>query len=939
MAFTPCMLSQTKSKPVKPAAVQSAWVKKTLKHLSLEEKVGQLIMPAFRGIYLNSNSAEFKEIKRQIQKIHVGGFILFAGDVYESAILIDKMQSLSKLPLLIASDFERGANFRIRSTVSFPWNMAIGATGCEHWAEVEGKITAQEARAMGVNWIFAPVLDVNNNPSNPVINIRSFGEDAELVARLGGAFVRGAQQAGVLATGKHFPGHGDTGVDSHLELPLITADRQRLEKLEFVPFKKAIDNGVWAIMTAHLAVPALESDLNIPATLSRKVVQGVLQQELGFSNLVVTDSLKMAGLANGFWIGDAVVRAVKAGVDVLLDPPNADVVYQALLEATRRGDIPEERLNQSVEKILHAKAWLGLPKSPGVNLEAVSKVIDDPELQEQAQQMADASMTLVRDSRNFLPVDVRSIRSALAVLVLGRDQQEETTLFEEELRRRLEQLTIHRISTASSDSQLAEVLKEAETADLVICATFARLVTGTGTVGLPEKLAHCVTQLVALEKPVLVIAFGNPYIIQQFSQARAYLCTFSNADVSQTATVKAIFGEIPVAGQLPATLPGIAKIYSGIQRSKLNMKLAADLPGELQPIRDRLSTLESLIERHIRERAFPGASVAIGYRGHLIYQQAFGRFDYSARGTPVTPETIYDLASLTKVVSATTLAMQLFETGQLRLEFPVSRFYPSFTDGGREKITIQHLLTHCSGLPAHLPFYRDTRGKSEFVRKILQTPLEYEPGTKAAYSDLGIILLGSILEKMTARPQDELARKRIFAPLGMTHTLFKPEPSLKSKIAPTENDPWRGRLAQGEVHDNNAFAMGGVSAHAGLFSTSGDLSIFCQMLVNGGVYDHHRIVKRGTLEKFVTRQNLPPGSSRALGWDTPSDESSAGSLLSSKSFGHTGFTGTSIWVDPTRQLFIILLSNRVYPTHDNNAIREVRREVADAVVRAIEGTK
>src|SRR2546426_484735 len=242
----------------------------------------------------------------------------------------DKACILSKLPLLIASDFERGANFRIRSTVSFPWNMAIGATGSEHWAEVEGKITAQEARAMGVNWIFAPVLDVNNNPSNPVINIRSFGEDAELVARLGVAFVRGAQQAGVLATGKHFPGHGDTGVDSHLELPLVTADRQRLEKMEFVPFKKAIENGVWAIMTAHLAVPALESDPNIPATLSRKVLQVVLQQELEFSNLVVTDSLKMAGLANGFWIGDAVVRAVKAGVDVLLDPPNADVVYQAL---------------------------------------------------------------------------------------------------------------------------------------------------------------------------------------------------------------------------------------------------------------------------------------------------------------------------------------------------------------------------------------------------------------------------------------------------------------------------------------------------------------------------------------------------------------------------------------------------------------------------------
>jgi CubicO group peptidase (beta-lactamase class C family) len=607
-----------------------------------------------------------------------------------------------------------------------------------------------------------------------------------------------------------------------------------------------------------------------------------------------------------------------------------------LLDAVKSGDISEDRLNRSVEKILRAKAWLGLPMSKRVDLNAISGLVDDPKLQDQAQQMADASMVLVSDSRQLLPFDARRIQSVHVILVLGRDQQEDTATFQQELRRRVEAKTLDMISVTSTDSELAKVLERAKGAERLICAIFARLVTGTGTVYLPEKLADWVSQLVASEPPPVIVAFGNPYLLQQIPRTPSSLCTFSNADVSQVSAVKAIFGEIPVKGKLPVSIPGVANIYSGVERTKLDMKLKDGMSGEFQPVQEHLITLDNLIEQSIRRRAFPGASISIGYKGSLIYQKAFGKFDYSQNGKPVTTTTLYDLASLTKVVAATTLAMQLCESGDLKLEFPVSRFYPSFTGGARERITIKHLLTHTSGLPAHLAFYKDTQGKSEFVKRILTTPLEYEPGAKMIYSDLGVILLGDILEKITAKPLDVLAHSRIFAPLGMDHTLFKPGGQLKAQIAPTEKDPWRDRLIQGEVHDENAYAMGGVSAHAGLFSTSGDLAIFCQMLLNGGVYNHHRLVKRSTLEQFVARQEFPPGSSRALGWDTPSEGSSAGSLLPSTSFGHTGFTGTSIWVDPTRQLFIILLTNRVCPTRENNAILEVRRQVADAVVRAVE---
>jgi beta-N-acetylhexosaminidase len=929
------MTSQTSRSPSN--TVTRSWVDLTLSKLSNEEKVGQLVMPALRAVYLHSKSEEMREIEQQIRENHVGGFILFGGDVYEAAVLIDKVQAASKLPLLVASDFERGTNFRLRNTVSFPWNMAIGASGSEHWAYVQGKATGRESRALGVNWIFAPVLDINNNPGNPVINIRSYGEDPELVAKLGTAFIRGAQEAGVLATAKHFPGHGDTAVDSHLALPVMNMDRQRLDALELIPFKEAIRSGVWCVMTAHLAVPAIEPDSRVPATLSHKLLHGLLQKELGFSKLVVTDSLTMAGLAEGYWAGDAALRAFQAGVDVLLDSPNPDAVYKTLLQAVRNGEISPQRLDHSVRKILEAKAWLGLHQKRRVDLQRISQVVGDPELQTQAQQMADASVTLVRDQSGTVPLDVRRLRSAHAVLLLSRDHGEETGVFEKELRQRLDSVSFDRLSMSSSEQEMDAALERARRAEVSICAIFARVVTGTGTVGLSEKLAKWMVKLSQVERPAVTIALGTPYVIESFPAVSTYLCTFSNADVSQTAAVKALFGEIPVKGKLPVTLPGIAIIRSGLERARTAMILGSPAPFESGSLQDRLQgVLDALIDEQIRKRAFPGAALAVGLDGNLVFQKGYGKLDYSAKAPAVTNETVYDLASLTKVITATTLAMQLYERGQLKLEHPVSRYFPGFVAEGRDKITIRHLLTHSSGLPAHLPLYKDLKGKSAFVEKILQVPLESTPGTKGVYSDLGLILLGDIIEKLATKPLDQLAASRIFQPLGIAHTFFNPKPQWKKAIAPTENDPWRGRLVRGEVHDENAFAMGGVSAHAGLFGNTGDLAIFCQMLLNGGVYDHRRIVRRTTLEKFIARQNFPEGSSRALGWDTPSNGSSAGTLLSPNSFGHTGFTGTSIWIDPTRKLFVILLTNRVHPTRENNAIREVRRLVADGVVKAVD---
>ena len=348
-----------------------------------------------------------------------------------------------------------------------------------------------------------------------------------------------------------------------------------------------------------------------------------------------------------------------------------------------------------------------------------------------------------------------------------------------------------------------------------------------------------------------------------------------------------------------------------------------------------LEEVDRLLESFRERRAFPGGVLAVGHQGVLVYLHPFGRLTYDADAPAVTADTLYDLASLTKVVATTTMAMILVDEGRLDLDAPVQKFLPGFQGPGKEAVTVRHLLTHSSGLDATAPLYKELRGRAAFVERIEKMDLVYPPGSRSVYSDLGIILLGEILERVAGRPLDVFARERIFEPLGMHDTIFRPPAELRPRIAPTENDPWRGRVVRGEVHDENAFAMGGIAPHAGLFSTAGDLARFAQMLLNGGILDGRRIVSRETVELFTRKAEIP-GTDRALGWDTKSAEgSSAGTLFSPRSFGHTGFTGTSIWIDPDRQLFVILLTNRVYPTRENQLIREARPAVADAVARAL----
>ncbi len=942
--------------PPQSSSSQEIWVRNTLKKMTLAEKLGQLIVVGYFGEFLNVEASEYRRLTDWVGRGQVGGVIVTArrgplgverSQAYPTAVLANQLQRRARIPLLIAGDFERGTSQRILEGTSFPHAMALAAGGDPQAAYEMGRVTALEARALGVNWVFAPVADVNVNPENPIINVRAFGANPTEVAQFVAAFVRGCQEAGALATAKHFPGHGDVAVDSHLGLPVVEADRQRLNAIELVPFRAAIEAEVHSIMTGHLAVPALDADRQTPATLSRPILTDLLRREMNYDGLIATDAMDMAGIADQWAPGEAAVRAVLAGADVLL-LADAESVLPALAEAVRSGRIPPERLDASVARILRAKAWLGLNKNRFVDLDALNNVLGRQEYAQAAERMAERGISLVRDDAHLVPLDATKPLRLLLLAVSADPDPYPGEILERELRWRVDHLQVLRCDTRFVSAATLR-LPDPSSYDVALIALFVRVMDRKGSLGLPAEQSELVGNLLASGKPTAVALLGNPYLAQAFSSAPTLLLTFSHVDVAERALARSLFGQSPIGAKLPVSIPDTAKAGYGLERAATPMQVSP-APGEMEA---RLQPVYRILEDGIAQpfvphsgsraqdegRVTPGAVLAVGWKGSVAIHP-FGKLSYDADAATVKPDTIYDIASLTKVVGTTTLIMKLVESGKLQLDAPLGRYLPEWLSAGkdrawREKVTLRHLLTHSSGLPAYKEFFLETKDRAEIVKRTFATPLEYETGTKSVYSDLGVILLGEVLRRVSGHSLGELFQQQVFSPLGMNATMFNPPKSLLPRMAPTEFDKkLRKRLVHGQVHDENAYVMGGESAHAGLFSTAGDLAAFCQMMLNGGIYAHYRLVRRSTMEEFTRRQG-PDDSTRALGWDTASPESSSGHLLSSRAYGHTGFTGTSIWIDPAKELFIVLLTNRVHPTRENEAIRQLRPRVADAVVEAL----
>ncbi|HEY2461260.1 MAG TPA: glycoside hydrolase family 3 N-terminal domain-containing protein [Candidatus Acidoferrum sp.] len=936
----------------KVSAAEKQWVDATLRKMSVDEKIGQLLFATYHGVFTATDSAAYAQMMHDVKDLHVGGFInvtratplgIEKSQAYPTAVLTNQLQTQSKLPLLIGADVERGAAMRLDEGTSFPTAMALAAAGNPQDAYTMGKITAMESRAVGIQWIYAPDADVNNNPGNPIINTRSFGEDPARVAEFVAAFVRGVQENGGLATAKHFPGHGDTASDSHIDLPTVKASRERIEKLELVPFRAAIAAGAGSVMSGHLSIPALEADAEIPATLSPAILTGLLRDEMGFGGIVVTDAMDMGGITTRYAPGEAAVRAFLAGADVLLMPPVPDAAFEGLQAAVKSGRISRERLDVSVRRILEAKAKLGLSKNRLVDVNALNAKFASVAALGVAQEISDRGVTLLRDTVHRLPLDGTKKSRALLLAFYADPEPYPGEDLERELRGRFDAVTTLRADTRFVKAHLLK-LPAADSYDVAILALFVRVSNGKGDIEIPAEQVALAEQLFKTGKPVVALGFGSPYLIERFPQAETWLAAFGISDVAQISVARALFGEISVRGHLPVTVPG-ANLRAGF-----GMEVAAN-PMTIQPMDIRgeaqLRPAFAVIEKAVADKAFPGATLAVGYRG-AVALHAFGKLSYDAKAPAVNLRTMYDVASLTKVVVTTTLAAKLAEgdfAASLDLDARVERYLPEWAAGPqpewRHRVTVRNLLTHTSGLPAFKEYWRTTAeskgstSKEETLRRIFAEPLEYEPGTKEVYSDLGIILLSEIIERLTGRRLEDLAKTYIFSQLGMSETMFRPGKKLWPGIAPTEMDAgYRKRLVQGEVHDENAFAMGGISGHAGLFSTAGDLAAFCQMLLNGGTYAHRRILRRATVTQFTSVQEIG-GGGRTLGWAAPTEGGTSGHYFSARSFGHTGFTGTSIWIDPERQVFVVLLTNRVNPTRENTKIQQVRPALHDAVMGAL----
>lgn len=784
-------------------APDQSWVDQTLAGLSLREKIGQLIQIRVRGKFLNRQSPEFQELKETIQQYRVGGVVLFAGNIYESAVLLNELQFISDLPLLVSSDFERGASFRIEDTTSFPWTMAIGATGSEEFAYQEGKITAQESRALGVHWLFAPVMDVNNNPENPVINIRSFGEDPQLVARLGSAFIRGARAGGALTTAKHFPGHGDTATDTHIGLAVVPSDLDRLNSVELVPFRSAIEAGVDAIMTAHVSVPEVTEEPEIPATLSKEILTDLLRGKLHFDGLVVTDAMEMGAITDTYWCGLAAVRAIEAGADIVLLPTNSIVAINEIERAVEMGDISPERIDKSVEKILRIKSSLGLHRKRAVSISRLTEVVASPQNLALAQEIADHSITVLKDKSGLLPVNpVENPRIYSLVLDSGLATSPGYE-FRSEMRKIFPSMISEWANARITSEEMRSIQRNAKGSDLIVCSTFARLTSarlasGGSTVAIPKDQQTIIANLLEMGKPLIWIAFGNPYVLERFPKVGTYLCTFSDSDVSQRAAARAVSGAIPITGKTPVSIPGHAAVGDGLQIPKLEMLLkpAGEDAGDTSS--DTFINTINTISNYSDSGIFIPVNLRVGYQGSMVLDLAIPDKHGNAISTGWLSSSPFGL-----IMSA----MLATESGSLLLNVPVQDYLPEQRDTELGKKTVADLLSDISG---------NSRPNPRF--EISNTVLIEEIISRAFGLTIGDILrkqlfepLGRIPEKQTlswalAESSQMLLNKGIYN----HRRIFKPEtiarftdPRNRGQalgwIKPDKND-WTGRLFSPESY-------------------------------------------------------------------------------------------------------------------------------------------
>ncbi|MNQ01163.1 putative lipoprotein YbbD precursor [compost metagenome] len=941
----------------KDTYAETHWVDSIYNQMTFEEKAGQLFMVA---AYSNKDTVHVHAIDKLIKDHKIGGVIFFQGGPLRQAQLTNRYQAKSKVPLFVGIDAEWGLSMRLDSTYRYPWNMTLGAIQDLKLIEKVGEKMGKESKRMGIHFNFAPVLDINTNPKNPIIGNRSFGENKVTVADKAIALMTGVQNQGVFSTGKHFPGHGNTSTDSHHSLPTVNYSKEHIDMVELYPYKRMFDEGLVSVMVGHLNVPSLELRENYPSSLSYNVVTNVLQKDLGFDGLIFTDALNMKGVSNFKKPGDVDLEAFLAGNDILLFAENVPLAIEKICQAYENGFIPEERLALSVKKILHYKYKAGLNKYKPIITENLYNDINPKENDALQYQLFENATTVLKNKDEILPIKSLA-NNKIAYVKLGDD---DGSSFITTLKKYTE---ISEVSAPTIDS-LNLKLKE-----------FTTVIVGFHKSDKAWR-NHDFTQTelfwlqeIAKNNNVILDVFAKPYSllpIASFDEIEGLIVSYQNSDISQEVAAELIFGAIDAKGKLPVSINDNFKVNDGLSTQKLN-RLGFTAPENVGMSSAKLSQIDVLAQKAISGKMAPGIQVLVARKGKVIYQKSFGYYTYDTT-EKVTDATVYDVASLTKILSTLPNVMQQYDQQKINMETTLGTMLPIFNNSDKQDIRFKELLSHYAGLIAWIPFYKETIDNAgipleKYYRKtpneqfskqvadslyirndyhdtimkmIVDSKLSLKKEYK--YSDFTFMILRDYLERATAKKIDVLSFENFYKPLGANNTMYNPLQKMeKSAIPPTEIDTYfRHQVIQGYVHDMAAAMEGGIAGHAGIFSNAMDVAKIMQMYLQKGNYGNHQYFSEKTFNDFNTCYFCQEGNRRGVGFDKPQlgTEGPTCGCASMTSFGHTGFTGTMAWADPENEIVYIFLSNRTFPNDPKNMLSKenIREDIQKVIYEAIE---
>ena len=944
---------RTTSENIVPSIIQFSsekelWVQALMKKMTLDEKIGQLFMIQ---AYSNKNEKHAIKIDAIIRKYHIGGIAFFQGGPVRQAVLTNRFQELAKIPLFISMDLEWGLGMRLDSTINFPKQMVLGAIQNDKYIFQLGAEIARQCNRIGVHIGFAPVADINSNPSNPVIGMRSFGEDKTQVAKKAIAYMRGIQSNGIIATAKHFPGHGDTKQDSHITLPIIYHTKEQIENEGLYPFAQLIQKKVKGIMVGHLHIPAYDNKKNSISSLSRKIVQDITVKKLGFEGLIFTDALNMKGVTN-FYPSDKIsLKALLAGSDILLMPENLSKAFYSIKKAIEDKIVDEKSIDKKVKKILSFKYDAGLANLRPVSIKNLYEDLNTPKAIALKNILHEMSLTVVKNKGNFLPfTDLH--KATFSSVSIGENKQ---NLFQEYLSM-YAPFEKYQISRNAPSENYKKVFDKVKRKDCVVVSFHKMNNREKNRYGISTLSMNFIEELKKANRKVIIVIFGNPYSLQYFEKEDYLLCAYTDNATVQKAVPQILFGASKTEAKLPISASKKLSYRTG-ENILSTKRLGFCTPERVDMDSKKLKQIDSIVENAIQTKSMPGCQILVARKGKVVLQKSYGYHTYQKK-LPVKNTDIYDIASMTKVIGSLQIIMSLEEHKFFDLNKRVADYLPEAKHTNKGQLILKDILTHQAGLVPTIGYMKNimnidnksydshflsslrSNTHSVFIHDnlyarydmqdsiwqwILNSPLNTKKNKYGfinyRYSDIGFYILKRIVERITKEFLHNYVERNLYRPLGLQKVTYLPLKKFhKNQIVPTEMDSqFRKNLVHGYVHDPLAALSGGIEGHAGIFSNALDIAIIMQMHLQGGFYGAQRYLEEKTLSKFNTAIYENNHNRRGIGWDKPmlKNVKNVSKYCSEYTFGHTGFTGTCVWIDPTYQLIYVFLSNRTYPRADN----------------------